>query len=113
MIFVSYWFIAFALAFFPLYCLVRDWRLRLGVLAVGSVLFHGHFAGAAGVAPIIVLALATYLAGLSRRRWLCISAMLLSVAALILYKYTKFLSQSIGSLAPAAGEAITTYVQPL
>jgi alginate O-acetyltransferase complex protein AlgI len=113
MIFVSYWFIAFALAFFPLYCLVRDWRLRLAVLAVGSVLFHGHFAGAAGVVPIIALALATYLAGLSRRRWLCVAAMLLSVAALILYKYTKFLSESIGSLAPAAGEVITTYVQPL
>ena len=49
MIFVSYWFLAFAAAFFPLYWLVRSPRVRLAVLAVGSVVFHGHFAGAAGV----------------------------------------------------------------
>ena len=111
-IFVSYWFIAFALVVLPLYYAVRDWRLRVGVLAVSSVVFHGHFAGPAGVAPIVVLAVLVYVTGIVGRAWLCVIGMLTCVCALIVYKYTAFVAQSLESVIPSSGALVTTFVQP-
>ena len=97
MIFLSYWFVAFAVALLPIYWAARDRRPRLAILAVGCVVFHAHFAGPAGMAPIIVLAIMTYLVGRSRQPALCIAAMIACAAALTLYKYTGFLTTSIPS----------------
>ncbi|MCC6175184.1 MAG: MBOAT family protein [Chloroflexi bacterium] len=102
MIFLSFWFVAFALAFLPAFWLVRYPGPRLILLAVGCVIFHGHFAGPAGVIPIVVLGVLTYLCGLSRRPLLCAFGMAASITALVFYKYTLFLATSLIDLSPDA-----------
>jgi len=94
-LFLSYWFVYFIAAVFPLYWLVRVPAVRLLLLLVACAVFHTHFAGPAGVLPIIILALVTYLAGPSKQRWACYGTVALCVGALVFYKYTKFLSQQI------------------
>ncbi len=94
MLFLSYWFFGFAVAFFALYWLVRASPARRLVLAAGCVVFHWHFAGPAGVLPIIVLGGVTYLCGLVGGRAL-MPAIVLCVAALIGYKYLLFVSESL------------------
>src|SRR5436309_13193960 len=95
MLFLTYWFVYFIAALFPVYWSCRWPWLRRLILLAGCVAFHTHFAGPAGVAPIIVLGVFTYLAGLTRQRWLCGAGITVSVAALVFYKYTKFLSTQI------------------
>jgi alginate O-acetyltransferase complex protein AlgI len=63
MIFATYWFLAFASLFFPIFWLCQKPALRLGLLLVVSALFHTHYAGPAGVMGVIV-----YLVGLSEGR---------------------------------------------
>src|SRR5262245_31428592 len=90
MIFTTYWFVVFAAIVFPLYWLL-PWRgARLGLLLSACVIFHGHFAGAAGVVPIVVLAVATYFAGRSGRGGWCLAAIVACAAALLGYKYSDF-----------------------
>jgi alginate O-acetyltransferase complex protein AlgI len=93
-IFLSYWFVFFALSFFPIYYLARDSRLRLGVLA--------------GVIPIVVLAVLTYACAVSRRPPLCELATVACVASLVFYKYILFAATSIAAGWPAAGDLIST-----
>jgi alginate O-acetyltransferase complex protein AlgI len=107
MIFTTYWFAVFALAFFPLYWLARPPAVRFGLLLVACFVFHGHFAGAAGLLPIVILAALTYGAGLSRSRPVLIGTMALSVLALVFYKYTHFLTLDLlASLNPAWGRSL-------
>src|SRR5262249_25036714 len=40
--------------------------------------------------PILILGVLTYLIGLSRNQWACLFGILVSVAALVFYKYTRF-----------------------
>jgi alginate O-acetyltransferase complex protein AlgI len=109
MIFVSYWFVVFALVYFPLFWLVRKPSLRLAVLIAGCATFHYHFAGPAGVIPIIVLAALTYLITLTRRPILCGVGIAMCASALVFYKYTHFLSvQVISLVSPSAGEALSS-----
>jgi alginate O-acetyltransferase complex protein AlgI len=106
-IFTSYWFVLFGAGFFPLYWVLRDARLRLGWLLAACAVFHAHFAGAAGVVPIIVLGSATYLAALSRRRWAIRIATGLTVLALVIYKYSHFIAVAVvGRFAPAWGAGL-------
>jgi len=92
MIFTAYWFVAFAAIVFPLYWLV-PWRAaRLAILLAACVVFHGHFAGAAGVVPIVILALATFFAGRSGNgRW-CLAVIVACAATLLGYKYADFIA---------------------
>jgi alginate O-acetyltransferase complex protein AlgI len=60
-------------------------------LAVACAVFHYHFAGPAGVLPIIVLMIITFSAGLSRKSWACVAGIAICVAALCFYKYSLFL----------------------
>ncbi len=107
MIFTTYWFGLFALAFFPIYWSLRLPGPRFWFLLAACFVFHGHFAGAAGVVPIVVLATATYAAGLSRRRWAIDAAMLLAVLALVGYKYTHWLALDLlGWIDPAGGRRL-------
>jgi alginate O-acetyltransferase complex protein AlgI len=106
-IFVAYWFVIFAICLLPLYWAARHPYLRMAILALGCIVFHFHFAGPAGVVPIIVLAIATYVAGLTRRAAACVLVIGLCTTALVFYKYTHFLSlQLIGSISPSIGQAI-------
>jgi alginate O-acetyltransferase complex protein AlgI len=98
MLFTTYWFVIFVVIFFPVYWAVRWPVVRRGWLLAGCAVFHYHFAGPAGVLPIIILGSVTYLAGLSRRRLLCGLAIALAVLALAFYKYTLFLSQGVVAL---------------
>jgi len=92
MIFTTYWFCIFSLLFFPLYWFSRLSWLRLTLLLGFCFVFHAHFAGAAGVIPIVVLSITTYLAGLSRNKWALRVGMGLPIVALIFYKYTHFIT---------------------
>lgn len=91
MIFTTYWFFLFAIIATSVYWLLPRAEWRLAWLAAACVVFHGHFAGPAGMAPIVVLMVVTYAAGLTRRRWACVAAMVLCVLTLCFYKYSVFL----------------------
>ena len=109
MIFTTYWFLFFALATVSVYWLLPRALLRQIWLAVACVVFHFHFAGPAGVIPIIVLALLTYLAGLTRSRVLCLVAMVVSAAALCFYKYILFfIGEVVSPLSASLAETLST-----
>jgi alginate O-acetyltransferase complex protein AlgI len=95
MIFTTYWFIFFAVVAVGVFRVLPRPALRLWWLAAACAVFHIHFAGPAGVLPIIVLMVITYFAGLSGSRAACVAAMALCVATLCFYKYALFL---IGAL---------------
>src|SRR5262249_37331168 len=59
MLFLTSWFALFACVVFPCYWLIRYPPLRRVLLLAFSVVFHTHFAGPAGVLPIVVLGLMT------------------------------------------------------
>src|SRR5262249_20083004 len=84
-------FVLFIGVTFPVYWLVQVPRVRLVLLLLACAVFHTHFSRPAGVLPVLVLGGVTYVGGLFRHRALCAVGMLLSVAALVFYKYTKFL----------------------
>ena len=105
MIFTTYWFSVFACAFFPMFWAARIGWVRLGLMLAACFTFDAHFAGAAGMLPIIVLATTTYAAGLLRWRPVLYAAMVLPVLALVFYKYTHFVALNIVALAnPAWGQ---------
>jgi alginate O-acetyltransferase complex protein AlgI len=105
-IFNTYWFVAFALIVIPVFWLLRKPQLRLPFLGLACVVFHYHFAGPAGVIPIIVIGTVTYFCGLSRHRTACLAGILLSVVALCFYKYTHFLTiEVLGLIHPSWGAA--------
>ena len=108
MIFTTYWFQLFALAAVALYWLLPWPPLRKGFLGLACLVFHYHFAGPAGMAPIIVLMIATYFAALSRRRAAASAAMVLCVCALCFYKYALFLiGAAVGPFSPQAAAALS------
>jgi len=94
-IFATYWFFAFALLLLPLYWLARNPKARLAILVTGCAVFHCHFAGSAGVLPILALGCAVYFAGLRESKWSNGLAIALCVMALIVYKYSGFVIGSI------------------
>lgn len=106
MLFLTYWFVLFAATLFLTYWVVPIRRVRLTVLLVGCAVFHTHFAGPAGVLPIVVLAAITYLAALTRNRHACMAAVVVSVASLVYYKYTKFLFLQLAGLFYSHPEAL-------
>lgn len=94
-IFDTYWFLGFAGVVIPIFWVLRRPEWRQPFLALACVVFHYHFAGPAGMFPIIVIGSVTYLLGLTRNRMACSVGMGLSIAALGLYKYTHFLSTEV------------------
>jgi alginate O-acetyltransferase complex protein AlgI len=121
MIFATYWFQAFAILTVTLYWLLPRPSLRLWFLAAACLTFHAHFAGPAGMAPIIVLMIVTYFSGLSESRWACVCAMALCVLALCFYKYTFFIigavvepwSPDLGSYLSAHARSLMPGAPPL
>jgi len=109
MIFTTYWFLWFALVAVGVFRLLPPGAGRLAWLAAGCVVFHYHFAGPAGVAPIIVLMVITYLAARTRVRACCTAAIVVAVAALCFYKYTAFLAGSfVAWISPTAAAAMNS-----
>jgi alginate O-acetyltransferase complex protein AlgI len=114
MLFLTYWFVIFAAVTFPLYWLVRYPLARLLLLFVFCAVFHTHFAGPAGVLPIVVLGVVTYVVGLTRNRLACVAAMALCVASLVFYKYTRFLCLDLlAAVWPHGGTDLFANAQPL
>lgn len=110
MIFSAYWFLVFfgivLIAFyatpFPL--------IRSLVLAVASTSFYWHFAGPAGIIPILVLGMIAYAVALSKKPLLLNLGMVLCVATLVFYKYTLFFLGNITKLIPFLGDLpVSTY----
>jgi alginate O-acetyltransferase complex protein AlgI len=102
MIFTTYWFLLFAVLAVAVFRLLPRPALRLGWLTAACAVFHAHFAGPAGVLPIVGLMVVTYGAALTRSRAACAAAMAVCVAALCFYKYSLFL---IGAaVAPFGGD---------
>src|SRR6185369_12467652 len=109
MIFSTYWFLISAAALLPVYWLVRRPQIRLAVLLIFCFIFHAHFAGAAGVAPIICLGLMTYLIGRSKNKAACTVGIAICVLSLCFYKYTHFLfSELLSSINPQLGKDVDT-----
>ena len=95
MIFTTYWFLIFAVLTVGVYWLIPWAGTRIWVLAAACAIFHAHFAGPAGVIPIVILMAVTYAAGLSRRGGWCLAAMIVCVLTLCFYKYALFLIGSV------------------
>jgi alginate O-acetyltransferase complex protein AlgI len=113
MLFLTYWFVLFAWTVFPLYWGVRIPALRRVLLLIFCAVFHTHFAGPAGVIPIIVLGVMTYLIGLTRRRSACAAGCVACVSALLFYKYTKFFCLSlVGALWSESGRMLLERAEP-
>jgi alginate O-acetyltransferase complex protein AlgI len=103
MIFSTHWFLVFLAVAAPAYWFARAAGVRLFVLATAGLVFHVHFAGPAGVGPILLLGGMTYLAGLGGRPWLLVAGIVTNVLALVFYKYTHFLAANLAlELLPAA-----------
>ncbi|HEY9786295.1 MAG TPA: MBOAT family O-acyltransferase [Candidatus Obscuribacterales bacterium] len=98
--FTTYWFITTSLLFLCIYWCVRKAQIRYWLLLAYCVFFHSHFAGPAGVLPIVLIGLLVYAAGLSQKKPFCMLAICTVVAALIAYKYRDFIIESL--LAPVA-----------
>jgi alginate O-acetyltransferase complex protein AlgI len=90
MIFSTYWFLVAVAIFLPLYFFVKNPRVRFAALIAFCMIFHTHFAGPAGVVPIIILGVITYLTARTRNPLACAASIILCVAALCFYKYTSF-----------------------
>lgn len=106
MIFNTAWFLLFSALLIPLYLFACPARLRPLVLLGMSAVFHAHFAGAAGMVPVIVIALLTFALGIlidqrpvgdRSRRWLYLIGLAIPVVMLCVYKYSGFLAAVFSS----------------
>jgi len=101
MLFLEAWFWLFAAAAVPVYWLCPR-ALKLYWLLLASAWFQYHFAGPAGMAPIVVLAVLTYLAALvprpAPRVPLATVVAVVLVGALAFYKYSEFILRSASGL---------------
>ena len=105
MIFNTSWFLVFFPVVYVLFLLLPGARLRFAFLLLASAVFHWHYAGPAGVAPIIGIAICTFVVGLAlaraplgsrRRRLLLAAGLAVPVAALVGYKYRVLLLGTVG-----------------
>jgi alginate O-acetyltransferase complex protein AlgI len=115
LIFATYWFIVAVLAFLPLYWFIPSARVRFFTLIVFCAFFHTHFAGPAGVAPIIFLGLMTFIVARIRHPAACLIGIATCVFALCFYKYTHFFISSVlahinPALATQADLATTSFL---
>jgi alginate O-acetyltransferase complex protein AlgI len=112
MIFLSYWFWAFASAFFALYWLVTVSIARSCLLLAACIAFQLHFAGPAGVFPVILLGILTYVCGRIGGHTMTTLGIAASVLTLVFYKYLVFLAESgIGLVLPELGKSTALAVR--
>jgi alginate O-acetyltransferase complex protein AlgI len=109
MIFNTPWFLGFFAIFYCLLWLLPGRMLRLYFLLASSAVFHAHFAGPAGVLPIIAMAVITYFLGLkledaapeAKGAWLLLG-LVVPVAGLAFYKYRVFILNNLMALLPSS-----------
>ncbi|HEY1251486.1 MAG TPA: MBOAT family O-acyltransferase [Thermoanaerobaculia bacterium] len=110
MIFNTSWFLVFFPVVYVLFLLLPGARLRFAFLLLASAVFHWHYAGPAGVAPIVVIAVCTFGIGLAlarlppgspRRKILLAAGVAIPVLALVYYKYRVLLLGTVGLGGPA------------
>jgi alginate O-acetyltransferase complex protein AlgI len=115
MIFSTYWFIS-ALPIFLICYAVSEPKLRIILTVVFCIMFHTHFAGAAGVLPIIALGTITYLLAVSQSKYLHTIGIVVCCSALIFYKYSHFICREIlNRFGPAEATQLDTlldYILP-
>lgn len=110
MIFSAYWFLVFFGAVLVVFHATPFPLIRSLVLAAASATFYWHFAGPAGVVPILVLGALTYAIALSKKPLLLNLGMVLCVLTLVFYKYTLFVFGGIAQLIPFLGSIpVSTY----
>jgi len=106
MIFLDNWFWLFAVIAVPGFWLCPK-PAKLYWLLAASGVFHFHFAGPAGMAPILLLALLTYVTGIAiaggKARRSFIAACTLIVGSLLFYKYSSFGLASLSELESLLG----------
>jgi alginate O-acetyltransferase complex protein AlgI len=107
MIFNTSWFFLFFLVFYLFLWLMSNPRIRLIYVTIMGIVFNYHFAGPAGIAPILVTTVLTYFFGLwiENRKGnpaLCRKIFFLSllppVGGLVFYKYQHLLVTSAGQI---------------
>ncbi len=112
MIFLTYWFVAFAAVFFFLYWLIQAPSFRTWLLLGACLVFHYHFAGPAGVAPIILLGTLTYICGRIGGPVATTIGIAASALGLLTYKYLIFLAElGIGLALPDLGQRAATEIR--
>ncbi|MBX3025599.1 MBOAT family protein [bacterium] len=110
MLFLSNWFWGFSALVVPLYLIVPR-SLKPAWVLLASLIFQYHFAGPAGMLPIVALALFTYLVGLApSARAVTAFSMVVLVGALVLYKYADFLFESVRLPLNALGLVSATWM---
>jgi alginate O-acetyltransferase complex protein AlgI len=113
MLFLEPWFWIFAGIALPAYWVCPQ-RLKVYWLLAASAVFHYHFAGPAGMLPIIVLACLTYGVGIGALRIPRVSpsaiVVALIVAALCFYKYSEFLLENARALAEGLGTVVPAWM---
>jgi len=113
MLFLETWFWLFAAVAVPVY-LICPRSLKLYWLLAASAVFHYHFAGPAGMTPIIILAILTYTVALvpwRLGRWSGTALMItLLVGALTFYKYGRFLVDNGTVLVAMAGVKVPVWL---
>jgi hypothetical protein len=106
MIFNTFWFLIFMVIVYPLFLLMPSAWGRFFLILAASVIFHGHYAGPAGVAPIVVMGVITYWVALylehraqapavsrDNFRWMVALGLCVPTLGLLYYKY-RYLMES-------------------
>jgi len=119
MIFNTSWFLLFFLVFYAVLWVIPTPRFRFFYVLACSALFHYHFAGPAGIKPIIAMAVVTFFLALwiarcpegsAKKKRIFVLALLVPVAGLLYYKYQYLLLTSVGqSLGGGAGDWLKSH----
>ena len=107
MIFNTTWFLIFFISFYFFLWILPTGKLRFYYLLICCFIFHYHFAGPAGVAPIIIIAIITYFMAIwiskfppgPQKKRAFLLGLLAPVLALIFYKYRVLLFSPLVPLA--------------
>jgi alginate O-acetyltransferase complex protein AlgI len=117
LIFNTSWFLLFFLTFYAFLWVVPNPKLRFYYVLTCSAIFHYHFAGPAGVTPIIIMAVITFFLarwipccpeGSRKKRWVFAMALLVPITGLLFYKYRAMLLGTVGPwVGGSAGDWLT------
>ena len=65
MIFNTVWFLACFVVFFSMFLLIPNAKVRFYFTLVSSAVFHFHFAGPAGIIPVVIMGVITFFFGIA------------------------------------------------
>ena len=110
MIFSTYWFLT-ALSIFLICYAVSEPKLRVILLLAFCIIFHTHFAGSAGVMPIIGLGAATYILARSQDKRAQTLGIVACCLTLIFYKYSHFICRDLlGAIGTAQAKQLDAWL---